>query len=57
MIVKSKSVVAIFSWVWRGRLFSDDGDRVMAVTGWRSCLLDSKWGQRRRVTFCGWFGD
>ena len=38
----------IFSFVWRKRLVDY---KLIKVTGWRSCLMDSKYGQRVRATF------
>jgi hypothetical protein len=38
----------LFRIVWRRRLA---GLRLVRVTGWRSCLVDTEWGQRQRTTF------
>jgi hypothetical protein len=38
----------LFCIVWHRRL---RGLRLVKVTGWRSCLVDTAWGQRQRTTF------
>ena len=48
------SINELFAWVWRRRLidpWTQTPCRVVRVTGWRSCLLDTPSGQRARVTF------
>ena len=39
----------LFAWCWRHRL--DSGDRVIRVLGWRSALIETRSGCRRRATF------
>ena len=40
----------IFALLWRKR-FRDGEYKLIKVTGWRSCIMDSKGGQRTRATF------
>ena len=48
----------LFAWFWRNRLIDWRGgpETVVKVKGWRTALVDSC-GQRKTVTFCGWWGD
>jgi len=41
----------LFRLVWRKRL---EGYRLVKITGWRSCIVDSDDGSRVRVSFCPW---
>jgi hypothetical protein len=38
----------LFRLVWRRRL---NGLKLVKVIGWRSCLVDTAYGQRQRTTF------
>ena len=42
--------IKIFTWLWKKRL-ADLEAKVVRVFGWRSALLDGKYGQRDRATF------
>lgn len=41
---------AAFRIVWRNWL--SDGDRIVRVTGWRSALIEDRFGIRRHANFC-----
>ena len=41
----------LFAWVWRRWLPTGYEVRVVRITGWRSCLYDTEWGQRVRAHF------
>jgi hypothetical protein len=43
-----KILIPIFAWFWRQRL---QDYKLIKVMGWRSCLFDTKYGQRIRCTF------
>ena len=54
MRVTHAGVRLIFRAIWRDRFLGVDPDRpptLVAVTGWRSCVWDTKFGNRERVTF------
>jgi hypothetical protein len=38
----------IFSFIWRKHLHEQ---KLIKILGWRSALIDDKYGQRRRATF------
>jgi len=40
----------VFSFLWRNRL-EIQKYKLIKVTGWRSCIIDTNCGQRMRVTF------
>lgn len=42
--------IKIFTWLWKKRLDNLEA-KVVKVLGWRSALLDGKYGQRDRATF------
>jgi len=42
-------LIFIFSLIWRKRLWNCK--KIIRVTGWNSCLMDTKVGVRQRVTF------
>lgn len=47
----------LFAWIWRKWLwndFSQRPNRVIRITGWRSCLYDTPSGQRTHATFLIW---
>jgi hypothetical protein len=48
-------LIPIFSRVWRHRLHKDKREVVVMVRGWRSALVDDKWGGRKHVTFLFWW--
>jgi len=48
-ITERKMIYKIFSLLWRKRL---GDDKLIKVTGWRSALIETKYGNRYRITFC-----
>ena len=41
-------LIKIFTFIWKKWL---ENDKVIKITGWRSCLADKPSGQRVRYTF------
>jgi len=46
---KNKYIIWLWSLVWRRSL--QPTDKVIKVKGWRTGLIDTKWGQRSTVQF------
>ncbi len=44
-------LISLFSFVWRKWIGQN---KVVHITGWRSCLYDEPLGQRVRATFLVW---
>ena len=45
----------LYQILFRRWLISENEDRVVAVKGWRTMLVDNKYGSRRRITPMFWF--
>lgn len=39
----------LFRFIWRKRFI--EGDKLIEITSWNSCVLDTSWGRRERITF------
>ena len=51
----NKFIIWIFSIVWHNRLrdgWTGKQNKVIKVTGWRSALIDTPYGQRMRGSWC-----